>query len=166
MKEATLCIPMDVSKQRILLGMKKIGFGKDKYNGFGGKIEAKETILEATIRELDEECGLIASPVNLFLLGKSVFLFPFKPEWDQIVYPSIVTDWEGTPKESNEMKPEWFSLRNHLPSDRMWEDDQYWLPYVLRGMYVTGCFIFAENDGTTILTAKALNINTEKLVQF
>jgi hypothetical protein len=35
---------------RVLLGMKKRGFGAGKYNGFGGKVEAKETIREAALR--------------------------------------------------------------------------------------------------------------------
>jgi len=28
----------------MLLGLKKRGFGKDKWNGFGGKVEANESI--------------------------------------------------------------------------------------------------------------------------
>jgi 8-oxo-dGTP diphosphatase / 2-hydroxy-dATP diphosphatase len=34
----------------VLLGLKKKGFGKGKWNGFGGKVEKNETILEAAIR--------------------------------------------------------------------------------------------------------------------
>ena len=34
----------------ILLGMKKRGFGTGKWNGFGGKIEAGETIEQAAVR--------------------------------------------------------------------------------------------------------------------
>lgn len=43
---------------RVLLGMKKRGFGRDRYNGFGGKVEKNETILEAAIRETIEESGV------------------------------------------------------------------------------------------------------------
>jgi 8-oxo-dGTP diphosphatase/2-hydroxy-dATP diphosphatase len=32
-------------KNKILLGFKKRGFGKNKWNGFGGKVEEGETIL-------------------------------------------------------------------------------------------------------------------------
>ncbi len=35
---------------KILLGLKKRGFGKGKWNGFGGKVERGETIKQATIR--------------------------------------------------------------------------------------------------------------------
>ena len=36
--------------QRILLGMKKRGFGSGKWNGFGGKVEPNETIEDAAKR--------------------------------------------------------------------------------------------------------------------
>ena len=51
---------------RVLLGMKKRGFGAGKWNGFGGKIETGETITEAAVREVKEECGYI---VNIEDLG-------------------------------------------------------------------------------------------------
>jgi len=35
--------------------MKKRGFGEGKWNGFGGKNKAKETIIETALRELHEE---------------------------------------------------------------------------------------------------------------
>ena len=35
---------------RVLLGMKKRGFGMGRWNGFGGKVQAGETIEEGAIR--------------------------------------------------------------------------------------------------------------------
>jgi len=46
------------SKTHVLLGKKKRGFGKDKFNGFGGKMHSNETIEECAVRELFEECKL------------------------------------------------------------------------------------------------------------
>jgi 8-oxo-dGTP pyrophosphatase MutT (NUDIX family) len=37
------------------VGLKKRGFGQGKWNGFGGKVEAGETIEAAAARELKEE---------------------------------------------------------------------------------------------------------------
>lgn len=34
----------------ILLGFKKRGFGKDKWNGFGGKVEPGESIFQGAVR--------------------------------------------------------------------------------------------------------------------
>jgi 8-oxo-dGTP pyrophosphatase MutT (NUDIX family) len=42
----------------VLLGRKKRGFGEGKVNGFGGKVEAGETVIEAAVREMQEESGL------------------------------------------------------------------------------------------------------------
>lgn len=42
---------------RVLLGMKKRGPGTGKWNGFGGKLHANETMVECAARELHEESG-------------------------------------------------------------------------------------------------------------
>ena len=55
--ETTLCLLRKENK--ILLAMKKRGFGTGKYNGVGGKIENGETLNEAMIRETKEEIGVI-----------------------------------------------------------------------------------------------------------
>ena len=47
----------------------------------------------------------------------------------------IATEWEGIPKESEEMKPSWFSF-DAIPYDEMFADDAYWLPLVLEGKKV------------------------------
>lgn len=41
-KQCTLILVLEAG--RMLLGMKKRGFGVGKYNGFGGKVEPGETI--------------------------------------------------------------------------------------------------------------------------
>ena len=45
-------------ENRILLAMKKRGFGEGKWNGPGGKILGHETPKEAAIREVMEEIGI------------------------------------------------------------------------------------------------------------
>ena len=64
MKPTTLVFPID-EQNRILLGRKKRGFGADKYNGFGGKLEAGESFRDCAIRELFEE---FCSPHRVVLL--------------------------------------------------------------------------------------------------
>ena len=59
------------NNKSILLGMKLRGFGIGKWNGFGGKIEAGETIEEGAIREVHEECGI--KVISLVRIGYLVF---------------------------------------------------------------------------------------------
>lgn len=42
-----LTLVLVVQPGRVLLGMKKRGFGAGKWNGFGGKVQPGETIEEA-----------------------------------------------------------------------------------------------------------------------
>lgn len=59
----------------ILLGLKKRGFGVNKWNGFGGKVEPNETIIDAAIRELQEECCVFVEKSNLTNIGHLEFTF-------------------------------------------------------------------------------------------
>ena len=56
MRVCTLVIIND--GERVLLGMKKRGFGQGRWNGFGGKVAPGETIDAAASRELREEAGI------------------------------------------------------------------------------------------------------------
>ncbi|CEI89301.1 hypothetical protein RMCBS344292_03666 [Rhizopus microsporus] len=51
-KLLTLILTLNKKEQKVLLGMKKRGFGANKFNGFGGKVELGETIEEGARREL------------------------------------------------------------------------------------------------------------------
>ena len=75
MKPTTLVFPID-EQNRILLGRKKRGFGADKYNGFGGKLEAGESFRDCAIRELFEESGPPWSPRRFRMCIAFDFQFP------------------------------------------------------------------------------------------
>ena len=49
-KNKLLTLVFVIEKSRILLGLKKRGFGVGRWNGFGGKVEKQETIEEAAKR--------------------------------------------------------------------------------------------------------------------
>ena len=53
--EVTLCLL--VKGGNISLAKKKRGFGKDRWNGYGGKVKPGEAIKIAAIRELLEEAN-------------------------------------------------------------------------------------------------------------
>lgn len=146
MKKATLCFLL--RDDEICLALKKVRFGAGKYNGFGGKVGDKpefldETIEQALIREGMEEFSITIQDYQR--VAEIAFIFPNKPEWDQLVYVFTCTKWEGEPKEGEEMRPEWFKLSN-IPYDKMWACDPHWLPAALEGNFVRAKFKFDNNE--------------------
>jgi len=125
--------------------MKKRGFGINKWNGFGGKINEGESVEEAACRELFEEAGVIVSKEELAKMGEIYFYFPHEEKWDQVVHVYFIRKWNGQPRESEEMKPQWYDVGS-IPYDNMWVDDEYWLPKVLEGKRVKGKFVFGEDN--------------------
>lgn len=145
----TLCIIHQ--DKSILLGMKKTGFGAGRWNGFGGKVEEGETIEEAAKRELEEESSLKAE--EMIKRGVLTFEFEQHPEILE-VHVFYANSYFGEPKESKEMKPQWF-LVNEIPYDNMWSDDKYWLPLLLDGKKFKGTFLF-DKPSTKNYSAKII----------
>ena len=129
--------------------MKKRGFGVGRWNGTGGKFDAEKgdkSILDAAVRETKEEIGVdILNPEKVGLFH---FRFPYKKEcdgWDQDVHLFLVKEWQGKPAESEEMFPKWFPL-DKIPYDKMWDDDKFWLPHILKGEKIDADFIFNAKE--------------------
>jgi 8-oxo-dGTP pyrophosphatase MutT (NUDIX family) len=156
MKHATLCLP--IREDKILLGMKKTGFGKGKFNGFGGKVEEGESIEDAAIRELYEEAGIKTSKENIKKMAELKFTFPYATEkdWNQIVHVFLVHKWEELPKNSEEMDFRWFK-REEIPFSKMWADDRHWLPIVLSEKKINASFSF-DKDNETIKTKEIFEL--------
>lgn len=139
-KLLTLCIIHQHPK--ILLGMKKRGFGAGRWNGFGGKVSAVETIEDAVRREIQEEAGIEIG--NLDKVGIIEFEFKGNPEILEVhIFKS--DNFLGEPIESEEMKPHWFHV-DEIPFNDMWPDDKYWIPLFLNGKKFRGKFLFGESD--------------------
>lgn len=137
----TLCLV--VQDERILLGMKKRGFGEGRWNGFGGKVEERETIEEATIRETREECGVLIQKMEK--VGIHEFEFFDKPDEILEVHVFRADEWTGEPRETEEMRPRWFMFSD-IPYETMWPDDIYWYPLFLSGKKFRTRFLFGEGD--------------------
>jgi 8-oxo-dGTP diphosphatase len=135
-----LCAKAD----RVLLAMKKRGFGEGWWNGYGGKLDPGETLEQAAVRELEEESGLRVSPNNLSLAGIIDFFFAHQAKDDQRVFVYLVTAWDGEPEETEEMRPQWFLL-NQLPLERMWPADRVWIPQILQGARLKGRVLFGDD---------------------
>jgi 8-oxo-dGTP diphosphatase len=149
MTNATICFIRCTATSRVLLGLKKRGFGRGKLNGFGGKIQSRETPEEATVREVEEECGVIVNPCDLRPAGMLTFVFPSEPGFDHHVRVFTTDAWRGEPGETAEMAPSWFPI-DRLPFDRMWADDSHWLPLVLSGRRIDAAFTFAPDNENLI----------------
>jgi 8-oxo-dGTP pyrophosphatase MutT (NUDIX family) len=146
MHHATLCYVFD--KDKILLGMKKKGFGQGKLNGYGGKVENGESFEAAAIRETKEESGL--DVFNLKKVAELDFKFTNAPpgkDWDQVVHVYFTHDWKDNPIETDEMSPKWYDVEN-IPIEQCWDDDKFWLPKVIEGKKIYGWFIFGGDNNT------------------
>lgn len=143
-KIMTLCILHN--DEKILLGMKKRGFGQGKWNGFGGKVQDGESIEKAAEREITEEAGITAH--NLTKRGIITFEFEDDPVLLK-VHVFSASGFDGEPQESDEMKPSWFEL-SEIPFNEMWPDDRYWMPLLFAGKNFNAYFKFRGHD--TILS--------------
>ncbi|EKE20009.1 MAG: hypothetical protein ACD_8C00067G0015 [uncultured bacterium] len=147
-KITTLCL---INKNgKVLLGMKKRGFGEGRWNGFGGKVHDGETIEETAMREIKEEAGI--TPIGMKKFG--VILFKFKenglegnPDIEVNIFGA--SDFKGEITESEEMRPMWFA-HGDIPFEDMWPDDKYWVSMFLAGKTFKGEFVF--DDINTIIS--------------
>ncbi|XP_067089470.1 oxidized purine nucleoside triphosphate hydrolase isoform X1 [Osmerus mordax] len=137
-----LTLVMVVQPGRVLLGMKKRGFGEGKWNGFGGKVQSGETIEEAARRELLEESGLTVDVLEK--IGN--IKFEFIGETELLDVHVFRTDtYNGEPTESDEMRPQWFDF-DKIPFSKMWADDIMWFPLMLQKKKFLGYFKFQGHD--------------------
>lgn len=130
--------------RRVLLGMKKKGFGQGRWNGFGGKFDGtkdksiddtvdREFLEESTIKVLEhEQVGIID------------FEFEGSDEILQVHFYRILK-YSGEPNETDEMRPQWFDT-DKIPYESMWPDDKYWMPMFLRGSRFLGKIYFKDQN--------------------
>jgi len=133
---------------RVLLGMKRDGFGGGWWNGFGGKVEAGEMVDQAARRELTEDVG-----INVERLERAGMLY-FDIEGDEKLHECHIFRASGVigePTETDEMvTPKWIDVAD-IPYDSMWKGDDAWMPAFFEGKTIEG--ILAFNDKYELLSA-------------
>lgn len=134
----TLCLITE--GDRVLLGMKKRGFGEGKWNGFGGKLEPGETIEQAAFRELQEEAGVSCARMTKVGVLDFTFMTGDAPFEVHVFHGHGLI---GEPQETDEMRPQWFA-KDEIPFDEMWADDRHWFPWFWEGRSFTGRFVFED----------------------
>ena len=127
----------------VLLIDKKTGLGRGKINAPGGKVHDGETPEAAAIRECHEELHITVR--NLEYCGQH--RFQFVDGYSIHVWVYRTRDFEGVPTETREAAPLWTPIKQ-IPFQAMWEDDQYWVPMMVRGERFQTRWIF---DGDRML---------------
>ncbi len=137
MKEATLCFL--TTEEEVVLAEMQSGPFKGHINGYGGKIEQGESILQAMTREMEEECGVSIRPEDIERAAVIDFYNFRENAWQRVrVYTSIARVWNGVPRAGDGMGlPEQFP-HSALPFSRMLPSDRLWLPRILRGELLEG----------------------------
>ena len=145
--QRTICFPLR-STYGINLGMKLKGFGKGKYNGYGGKFDRAKgdvDIEDTAIRELEEESTIQVHKSDLKKLAIIDFIFPYAPNFNQRVHIYIIRNWKGRFRKTDEMAPRWFDTRK-LPYDKMWDSDKTWMPKIISGETFYARFFWKEDN--------------------
>lgn len=146
MKLGTLLFLFD-QRGRVLLGLKKAGFGAGKWNGFGGKIMPGENKEAAAVREMFEESGLAVESKELKLVSEVDFYFAGNHAFRVFVF--FAWKWSGQEIETKEMKPQWFRLID-VPYQEMWAGDSKWLSLVFAGQKIRARIDFDETGNQLI----------------
>lgn len=145
MRDATLVMVFqgEGQEKEILLAKKKRGFGMDKWNGPGGKVDSAigETPEECIIRETKEEVALTLQEVDQ--VGEFDFIFPHAPTKNFHCYLFLSEKFTGVATESEEMLPRWFKV-SEIPYKDMWDGDRIWMPLILAGKKLKGSISFDE----------------------
>lgn len=143
MTVCNLVLLVHPDEQKILLAMKKRGFGEGRWNGYGGKVKGDESIEAAAVRELQEEAEVILKEEDLQRVAHNSF---YSPKFGTVeVHTYIAHTWQGEAVETEEMRPQWYSF-DTVPYEDMWQDDKHWLPEVLKGRILRGEFWFDDDD--------------------
>jgi len=137
------------SGPEVLLGRKLTGLGKGKVVAPGGKLEQGESPRAAAARELFEEVGIELELDLMESLGVLTYLFPTKPEWNQLSWAFRAHGDFGAARASAEIDAGWVSIFE-LPTEDMWDDAKYWLPAFLGGLGVVATFEFGPDLSTVV----------------
>lgn len=99
---------------QVLLSLRKnTGYEDGKYSVVAGHIEARESIIEAGIREAKEEVGVVITPFHFKIVGS----MHRKSDDERIDYFAVVDQWTGELRNREENKCggiDWFPI-NKLP---------------------------------------------------
>lgn len=149
--QATLCFPINGNK--VLLAEKQRKIGAGYLNGFGGRVEGVDDDIEDTnIRETEEEIGIRIKIAKK--MGEIVFHNPsdYSELRKMVVHIFTANDWDGEPKETDEMKNiAWYKIAD-LDYDKFLPADRLFMPQILSGKCIKG--LIEYNDDWSVKTCE------------
>lgn len=117
----------------------KVLQNSQRWNGYGGKQELNETILETAVRELWQESRVRGRTEDLELVAHIHFFWPGNesPLPDMVVYFFYLSKFEGVPQEGIEMGIPQFFTEGEISELELMPADKLFLPVLLRGEKIT-----------------------------
>lgn len=125
-------------------------------NGFydiaGGKIEEGETPMQAAIREMKEETGLVIS--NLKEKGKMIIEYPHRI-FDFTIFTT--KECEGTPQDFEENSSEWIEIDELLQKEKLLPNSLILSRFFRRALLENNCTFemnIVVDDEENVISAK------------
>ncbi|HVZ11286.1 MAG TPA: NUDIX domain-containing protein [Candidatus Paceibacterota bacterium] len=146
LRHAVIVFP--VRNERVLLAWKTQKIGANRWNGFGGGIEAGETARTTAIRETREECGLrlVRTKIQKIALIDFHNITSAGEKFTCRCHVFRASRWAGIIRPTPEMiRPTWFSI-NQLPLDDMMYADRHWIPVALTGRTIWAEFFYGPRQ--------------------
>jgi hypothetical protein len=128
--------------------MRKIGVGL--WNGYGGKQEPGQTIVECTVDEIfvETDGAVIVEPADLVYVANIEFYNACRSVFDVHIF--LAWKFRGTPRKSKEMgDPQLFPFAE-IPYHEMMPADRLWLPRVLKGEKIIGQVCYSDDMSRVI----------------
>lgn len=138
--------------REVLLGLKRTGFGTGRVVALGGKVDGDESDLDAAVREVEEESGIVLPPSGLRYAGRISWSFPATPGWNMQSALFTAEAGRSVPVPCEEIEPRWYPV-DAIPWAAMWKDAPHWLPQLLAGTRIDAHIeMAADNDGVARAT--------------
>ncbi|NMF01140.1 NUDIX hydrolase [Aneurinibacillus aneurinilyticus] len=138
----TLCVVQD--SDRILVQRREKPPFRGFWNGPGGKVEVAESPMEACIREIREETGLLLDQVNF--RGVLTVTNGRNKKNTSVLMLFHANKYEGELKSSMEGQVEWAEISRVYSSDKVPDSLTYLLPYLMESMgVVTGKLVYSKD---------------------
>jgi 8-oxo-dGTP diphosphatase len=133
--------------REVLLGLKRTGFGTGRVVALGGKIDGRESAVEAAVREVAEESGIELARGELRDAGRITWSFPAQPAWNMAAFLFTADAGTTPPVASEEIEPLWYAV-DDIPWTGMWQDAPYWIPALLDGRRIDARIVMdPDNEG-------------------